>query len=135
MLPVRIKLSGYSMNPLIRGYRDYVTVIPIDSIPSKGDIVLFCEPGTNRYVMHRVWDLQKEKIQIWGDNCSAPDGWFTQENIWGKAVLIERGKHKIRPNPTKGIMWAKFWHHAGKGYRLCKRYKNGILRRIKKLKV
>ena len=132
MIPVRIRLSGYSMNPLIRGYRDYVTVVPIDGILSKGDIVLFCEPGTNRYVMHRVWDIQNGKIQIWGDNCKTPDGWFDPEDIWGKAILIERGKHRICPDPEKGIRWARFWHKAGKAYRLCRRYKRGILRRIKK---
>lgn len=135
MIPVRITLNGYSMNPLIRGYRDYVTVVPINGIPSKGDIVLFCEPVTNRYVMHRVWDVRNEMIQIWGDNCPRPDGWFALTSIWGKVILIERGKRKIHPEPKKGIRWACFWHQAGKAYRLYKRYKAGIVRRIKKLKV
>ena len=133
--PVRITLSGYSMNPLIRGFRDYVTVAPLHCIPSIGDIVLICEPATERYIMHRVWDIKDGMIQTWGDNCTGPDGWFAPEKIWGKVVLIERGRRRIVPEPEKGLKWAKFWHKAGKGYRLCRRYKNGMLRRIKKLRV
>ena len=130
--PVRITLNGYSMNPLIRGYRDYVTVVPIQGVPSKGDIVLFCEPVTGSYVMHRVWDVQNELILTWGDNCDRPDGWFLPGAILGKVNLIERGKKKIHPDPVKGYRWAKYWHQAGKVYRLCQRYKNGIIRRVKK---
>ena len=131
---VRIQLNGYSMNPLIRGYRDYVTVIPLDSQPKTGDIVLFCEPGTQRYVMHRVWDQKDGRILTWGDNCQRPDKWMPAEAIWGKVLLIERGKRKIRPNPNRGMLWAKFWHQGGKIYRLCRRYKAGIMRRIRRQK-
>ena len=132
---VRIQLNGYSMNPLIRGYCDYVTVIPLGDQPQTGDIVLFCEPGTQRYVMHRVWDQKDGKILTWGDNCLKPDGWMPVEAIWGKISLIERGRRKIQPNPFKGMIWAKFWHQAGKVYRLGQRYKAGIMRRIRRQKV
>ena len=132
--PVRIQLKGYSMNPLIRGFRDYVTVIPLEERLQIGDIVLFCEPGTERFVMHRVWEQKDGKVLTWGDNCPKPDGWLPAEAIWGRISLIERGKHKIQPNPHKGITWAKFWHQAGKVYRLCRQYKAGILRRIRKRK-
>ena len=56
------------------------------------------------------------------------------QEIWGKAVLIERGSRKIYPDPKKGMRWARFWHKAGKVYRFCKRIKNGLARRIHKLK-
>ncbi len=132
--PVRIQLNGYSMNPLIRGYRDYVTVIPIQDQLQNGDIVMFCEPGTERYVIHRIWDQNAEKILTWGDNCLYPDGWLSADAILGKISLIERGKRRIQPNPRKGIIWAGFWHRVGKAYRLYRRYKAGIIRRIRKLK-
>ena len=132
--PAHITLSGFSMNPLIRGYRDYVTVTPLQGLPVKGDIVLFCEPDTGRYVVHRVWDIRDGMILTWGDNCLRPDGWFKAEDIWGRVELIERGKRRIHPEPEKGMRWAKIWHKAGKGYRLCQRYKNGILRRIQRLR-
>ena len=52
--PVRILLNGGSMNPLIRWNKDYVTIIPPDRKLVPGDIVLFIEPKTERYVVPRM---------------------------------------------------------------------------------
>ena len=68
-----------------------------------------------------------------GDNCSGPDTWLRPEDIWGKAVKIERGKHVITPDPIRGVRWAKFWHKVGKVYRLYSGYRAALVRRIKKL--
>ena len=133
--PVRIKLSGYSMHPYIRGYEDYVTIIPMDRDPVIGDIVMFADPAAkDRYVMHRVWDIQDGKIMTWGDNCKGPDGWLSPEDLWGRAVLIEKGNRKIEPDPQKGMRWARFWHHGRKASHFIQRIRNGIHRRIKKQK-
>lgn len=131
--PVRITLSGYSMNPLIRGYRDYVTIMPMEGMPEIGDIVLFCEPEKNRYVMHRVWALKDDRVLTWGDNCRKPDGWMMVEDIWGKAVMIERGKRVIHPDPQKGKRWATFWHPLGRIYRSGRRIKRGVLCGIRRI--
>ncbi len=131
--PVRIPLNGNSMFPLIRWNKDYVTIVPLDRELTLGDIVLIAEPGTGRYVMHRVWELRDGQVLTWGDHCVEPDGWVPAEAIWGRAVLIERGRREIPTDPGKGLRWAKFWHQAGKAYRLYERYRNGIARRIKKL--
>ena len=131
--PVRILLNGGSMYPLVRFNKDYVTIVQSQGMPEIGDIVLYSENGNEKYVVHRVWNVCEGKVLTWGDNCPRPDGWSEADAIWGKVVLIERGKRKIRPNPKKGIKWAKFWHHAGKVYRRCKTYKDGIVRRIRKL--
>ena len=130
--PVRITLGGYSMNPLIRGFRDYVTVKPAEGVIEVGDIVLFDEPGTSRYVIHRVWNLEGDKVQTWGDNCLKPDGWIMKEDVWGKVVLIERGKRVIYPNPQKGKRWATFWHPLGRIYRFGRRIKQGVLCRVRR---
>lgn len=132
-LPVRIPLMGWSMYPLVRFNKDIVTITPLDEMIKTGDIVLFVQPE-ERYIVHRVWKLKDGKVLTWGDNCPTPDGWLPIEDIWGKAVLIERGRRRIRPNPEKGMKWAGFWHWAGKYYRLAKRYKNAVVRRIKKLR-
>ena len=49
--------------------------------------------------------------------CDKPDGWIPLEAIWGKAVLIERGRREIRPSPRKGMILARVWHPAGWLYR------------------
>ena len=111
--PVRIKLNGGSMNPLIRWNRDYVTVLPAGKDLNIGDIVLFYEPGTERYIIHRIWDIAEGKVQTWGDHLSKPDSWMPLEAVWGKVVLIERGRRRIIPDPKKGILWGKIWHKLG----------------------
>lgn len=132
--PVRITLNGGSMHPLIRWNRDFVTVVPLQEEPVAGDIILFSGKGMGRFVIHRVWEVQNGKVLIWGDNCTSPDGWFPLSAVWGKVVLIERGKRKIFPDSQRGIKWAKFWHRIRPGYLLYRRIKEGIVRRIKKWK-
>ena len=117
MLPVRTLISGYSMEPLIRYNRDYVTVIPLSESLAEGDIVLFSDPYQKRYVLHRVWTLENERVLTWGDNCDRPDAWMTVNDIWGKVILIERGKHKITPDAQKGLLYARLWHITGRAYR------------------
>ena len=134
-LPVRIPLSGWSMDPLIRGGRDLITVVPLEEKPQIGDIVLFAEPKGERYVMHRVWDLNNDEILTWGDNCLRPDGWLPINAVWGKAVLIERGERNIRTDPARGMKWARFWHQAGKIYRPYIKCKYALRSRIEKLRV
>ncbi len=131
--PVRIQLNGGSMSPLVRMNRDYVTVIPLKETPVAGDIVLFYEPHTDRYIVHRVWDVRNNQIMTWGDNCPKPDGWLSREVVWGKINQIERGKRTIYPNPEKGLKWARFWHKTGRIYRFSNRYIDAVKRRIKKL--
>jgi len=115
--PVRIRLNGTSMFPLVRMNKDFVTIIPLEREPVVGDIVLFNEPETGRYVVHRVWEIRDDEIRTWGDNYYKPDAWIPKSSVWGKVSLIERGRRCIKPNPQKGIRWAKFWHKAGNIYR------------------
>lgn len=115
--PVRIFLNGNSMFPLVRQNRDYVTITPIICELGVGDIVLFNEPITGRYVVHRIWEIKDNLVLTWGDHCDRSDGWIPKSSVWGKVSLIERGKRQIKPNPKKGLRWAKFWHKAGKVYR------------------
>lgn len=132
-LPVRIQLSGNSMFPLIRYRRDYVTIVPLVAPPVAGDIVLFHDPPRNRYVMHRVWQVKGDNALTWGDNCLGVDGWIPMKEIWGKALQVERGGRTIRMNARRGMLWASFWHRAGRVYRFARRIKDGVFRRMRKL--
>ena len=132
-LSMRIPIHGDSMFPLIRMDRDYVTIQPLKDMPEIGDIVLYDDPGRGCYVLHRVWKINDEKIQTWGDNSYNNDGWRPLQDIWGKAVLIERGKIRIRPNPRRGLILAKIWHPVGKAYRKGRALAAGVYHRIKRI--
>ena len=134
-LPVRIQLDGGSMHPLIRWNRDYVTILPLDTEPVAGDIVLFSPPETGKYIVHRVWEVKDGKMLIWGDNCPAPDGWFSRDAVWGKVTQIERGRRSFSPDPQKGLRWVKAWRKIRPVYLFKRRIQQAIARRIKKRKV
>ena len=133
-VPMRIPIHGGSMFPLIRMDRDYVTILPLEEELQAGDIVLICDPAADRYVLHRVWRLKNGKALTWGDNCPRADGWQPLDSIWGKAALIERGKHTIRPDRKKGMRLARFWHIAGYAYRPAFYAVMAVKRRINRLR-
>ena len=133
-IPMRILIKGNSMFPLIRVNRDYVTIYPLEECPEVGDIVMFADPGRNRYVLHRAWQVREDRVLTWGDNCRAPDGWIPLEMIWGKAVLIERGKRNIEPDRKAGMHLARIWHRVGKVWRFSARYYRTLKSRILRLK-
>ena len=89
--PVRIQLNGYSMFPLVRKGMDYVTIIPLDRELILGDIVLFFEPDTGRYVVHRVWEVREGQVLTWGDHCEVPDRWNPLEMIWKSIRIRKKG--------------------------------------------
>jgi len=132
-LPVRICINGVSMYPLIRKSRDYVTIVPLDTRPVVGEIVLFADPACNRYVLHRVWKVKNDQILTWGDNCNRPDRWIPAEAVWGKVILIERGKQRIKPNMTGGILLAGFWHLFGRAYRRGRYLAGNVFRAFRKV--
>ena len=126
-MPIRIQVRGNSMYPLIRSQRDYVTIRPLEGVPQRGDVILFADPHRNaRYPLHRVWRIDGDTVLPWGDNCAAPDGLVPFSNIWGKAVLVERGKRRIELDPVKGLRMAKIWHVVGRLWRFGLRVKRKI---------
>ena len=120
-LPLRIPVDGVSMYPLVRRRVDRVMLAPLPFEAGVGDIVLFRDPGGERYVLHRIWERDGDRVLTWGDNCDGPDGWIPIDLVWGKATLIERGKRRIRPDPKRGMRHAKAWHPVGRILRKMRR--------------
>ncbi len=124
---MRVLIQGNSMFPLVRKNRDYVTIQPLEGTPGIGDIVMFSDPQReNRFVLHRVWRIEQKGVLTWGDNCLYPDQWMPLDAVWGKATLIERGRRAICPDPRRGLRLARFWHVAGRGWRLARRIKRKL---------
>ena len=94
ILPMRIPLDGDSMRPLIRRGRDRVTFVPLDRPLKRGDVALF-EAPPGRYVAHRVYRLEENRVQTLGDHCWNPDPWMPVSAVLGLATQVERGKRTI----------------------------------------
>ena len=113
--PIWFTVVGGSMRPLIRVKRDQVMLVSVSPEDIKvGDIVLF--PGHYKggeYCLHRVWKLDGDRVQTFGDGNPKPDGWFPRSRILGKAKLIKRGKTTIDcDNPKwqkRAARWVNLW--------------------------
>lgn len=88
-IPVTIQLDGYSMQPLIRYRKDYVTIIPLRREVKISDIVVFLNID-GRYCAHRVNKIRDGKIRTLGDNCYTYDTWKSPDEIIGLIVSMER---------------------------------------------
>lgn len=109
--PIWFTVVGGSMRPLIRVNRDKVMLVSAQPEEIRvGDIVLF--PGHYKggeYCLHRVWKLDGDRVQTFGDGNPKPDGWFPRSRILGKAKLIKRGKKTIDCDDPKWQRRAERW--------------------------
>lgn len=113
--PIWFTLVGGSMFPLIRVNRDKVMLVSVQPENVRvGDIVLF--PGHYKggeYCLHRVWKLDGDRVQTFGDGNPKPDGWFPRSRILGRAKLIQRGKQTIDCDDPKwqkrAARWVNLW--------------------------
>lgn len=113
--PIWFTVVGNSMFPLIRVNRDRVMLTSVEPEDIRvGDIVLF--PGRFRsanYCLHRVWKLDGDRVQTFGDGNFKPDGWFPRSRILGKAKLIRRGGQTIDCDDPKwrrrAARWCALW--------------------------
>ena len=113
--PIWFTVVGGSMRPLIRVNRDKVMLVSVQPEEIRvGDIVLF--PGHYKggeYCLHRVWKLDGDRVQTFGDGNPKPDGWFPRSRILGKAKLIKRGKKTIDCDDPKwqkrAARWVNLW--------------------------
>lgn len=105
--PVTICLEGDSMRPLIRRGRDPVTIVPLQRVLKKGDVVLF-KLG-ERYIVHRVWRMKERFVQTFGDNCWNPEPWFPQEQVLGQVVRLVRNGRTVRLDTRLARGWGRMW--------------------------
>lgn len=107
-IPMRIQLDGISMQPLIRRNRDFVTIVYPERWLVRGDIVLFID-GRGKYVVHRIYRMDKERVQTFGDNCDHPDAWMPYCRVLGLAVRLERSGKTYDLDTDKSRRWGSFW--------------------------
>ena len=114
--PVTICLEGDSMRPLIRRGCDPVTIVPRQRPLKRGDVVLF-RLG-DRYIVHRVWKLQGDRVRTFGDNCWNPDPWIQDSQVLGAVVRYTRNDRSHRLDTPQARAWGRIWM-AAHPIRLC----------------
>lgn len=114
-LPIRFRVTGNSMYPFIRANLDDILLVPVKPEEAKiGDIVLF--PGKYKggdYCLHRLYRIDGDLVQTFGDGNLEPDRPFPRKNIIGKAIQIQRGRVTIDCESPKWIRrfnrWNSLW--------------------------
>jgi len=92
-IPAWLQVTGCSMLPFVRPYRDKVMIKAAEPAELKvGDIVLF--PGKyigGDYCLHRLHKINGDRVQTFSDGNLGPDHWQPIGNILGRAMIIRRG--------------------------------------------
>lgn len=101
---VRLTVNGASMLPFIRD-GDLVELEPMNSLPSRGDVVLVQLPD-GPYVLHRVVRCERDEFFLRGDFQKCCQGPFTQRDLLGRVIL---SYHKGRGRS----LGTGVWHLAG----------------------
>ena len=130
-IPVWFQVTGYSMLPFVRPFRDNVMIVAVKEEELKvGDIVLF--PGKylggdyclhrlyridgdrvqtfGDYCLHRLYRIEGDRVQTFGDGNLRPDHWQPKRQILGKALFIKRGRLTIDCESPRWMKWFRLWN-------------------------
>jgi ribosomal protein S18 acetylase RimI-like enzyme len=95
-LPLRTRVRGFSMTPLIRD-DDVVTIVPVvGRDPRVGEVVACVLPEAEKLILHRVVAREGEGWLVRGDNCRESDGVVVGEGILGSITRVERNGRDVR---------------------------------------
>ena len=86
-----LTVTGCSMLPMLRSYRDTVELIPVTQRRKKGDIVLYRREN-GCYVLHRIVALDGESYICCGDNQAAKERVDHNQLIAVVDAFVKNGK-------------------------------------------
>ena len=104
----RLYPRGTSMLPLIRQGIDSVALRTLDRPPRKFD-VLFYQRTDGSYILHRVKEVTKDGLVLWGDNHTMLEYGITEKNIIGYAARIFRGETELDCQSLKYRAYLWLW--------------------------
>ena len=104
----RLYPHGTSMLPLLRQGIDSVALRRLDRQPQKFDI-LFYKRQDGSYILHRVKEVTKEGIVLWGDNHTMLEYGITEKNIIGHAARIFRGETELDCQSFRYRLYLWLW--------------------------
>ena len=104
----RLYPHGTSMLPLLRQGIDSVALRRLDRQPQKFDI-LFYKRQDGSFILHRVKEVTKEGIVLWGDNHTMLEYGITEKNIIGYAARIFRGETELDCQSLRYRLYLWLW--------------------------
>ena len=104
----RLYPRGTSMLPLIRQGIDSVALRTLDRPPRKFDI-LFYRRSDGSYILHRVKEVTKDGLVLWGDNHTVLEYGVRDDMIIGYAARIFRGETELDCQSLKYRAYLWLW--------------------------
>ena len=104
----RLYPRGTSMLPLIRQGIDSVALRTLDRPPRKFD-VLFYQRTDGSYILHRVKEVTKDGLVLWGDNHTVLEYGVRDDMIIGYAARIFRGETELDCQSLKYRAYLWLW--------------------------
>ena len=104
----RLYPHGTSMLPLLRQGIDSVALRKLDRPPRKFDI-LFYKRQDGSYILHRVKEVTKDGLVLWGDNHTMLEYGITEKNIIGYAARIFRGETELNCQSLRYRAYLRIW--------------------------
>ena len=107
---VKLKVSGYSMYPLVSSRRDSVLLVKADNI-SIGDVPLF-KREDGKFVLHRIVGEKDGAYFTMGDYETEKEYPVYPEQIVAKAAGFYRKEEFIDCKSVKYKIYRFFWTHT-----------------------
>jgi hypothetical protein len=98
---LRFAAAGTSMDPFIKD-GDVVTVAPLPSRLSPGDIVAAVSPANGLVIVHRIVRLSEGEALLKGDNLPAADGTAAGAALLGRVTRVERSGRPVVLGSERG---------------------------------
>lgn len=95
----RLTVTGRSMLPLLRAYRDAVELIPVSGPQEKGKIILY-RRESGQFVLHRIVALTPDGYICCGDNEAVREPVSQQQLLAVVDGLVRKGKQVSMKNPS-----------------------------------
>ena len=104
----RLYPHGTSMLPLLRQGIDSVALRSLDRLPRKFDI-LFYKRRDGSYILHRVKEVTKDGLVLWGDNHTMLEYGVRNDMIIGYAARIFRGDKELDCHGLRYRLYLWLW--------------------------
>lgn len=128
-----VNLVGVSMYPLARPHGDSVRIVPVRRNLLLGDVVMF-HTKKGKIVTHRVFKLDENTLQTWGDNCEKPDPAIPYEYVYGLVTHFHRKGRLIYVDTPAWRLYGRIVRHFAPVRRFYKKTRSALFRLVKGIK-
>lgn len=103
----RLTVTGRSMLPLLRAYRDTVELVPVSGRQEKGRIILYRREN-GQFVLHRIVRLTEDGYICCGDNEAVREPVAQKQLLAVTDALIRKGK-RITMDACSYRLYTALW--------------------------